>query len=155
MYLRFISSLDNNLTVFYTWSRSRSPFQMCFGYGPIFVLLNLQHSQAQPYGICTCIISITQSLYVWSMTLFWKSLVLVSTARIRTQDFPISKRILYYYTIELVISSLPSILFLRLFKWNVFGSHTQLQIVLDEKRIYNRETIPFIRISPFTDSLYT
>ena len=26
------------------------PFLLCFGHGPIFVQINLQHSQAQPYG---------------------------------------------------------------------------------------------------------
>ena len=41
------------------------PFFMLFGYGPVLVQINLQHSQAQPYGICTRVTYLTQShLYV-------------------------------------------------------------------------------------------
>ena len=29
------------------------PFFLRFGYGPILVQINLQHSQIQPYAICT------------------------------------------------------------------------------------------------------
>ena len=36
------------------------PFFMPFGHGPILVQINLQHSQAQPYGICTRVIYLTQ-----------------------------------------------------------------------------------------------
>ena len=40
-------------------------FFMRFGHGPILVQINLQHSQAQPYGICTCVIYPNQNhLYV-------------------------------------------------------------------------------------------
>ena len=106
MYWWYISSLDNNLTVVNTWLRSQSPLQLRFGYGPIFVHLNLQLSQEHSYGVCTCIISLTQSLYVWSMTPLLKSLVWVVPGQIRTQDFLIHKRILYHCTIESVISSI-------------------------------------------------
>ena len=34
---------------------------MRFGQGPILVQINLQHSQAQPYGICTRVIYLTQT----------------------------------------------------------------------------------------------
>ena len=41
------------------------PFLMRFGHGPILVQINLQHSQAQPYGISTRVIYLTQThLYV-------------------------------------------------------------------------------------------
>ena len=41
------------------------PFFMRFGHYTILVQINLQHSQAQPYGICTRVIYLTQShLYV-------------------------------------------------------------------------------------------
>ena len=41
------------------------PLFMRFGNGPILIRINLQHSQAQPYDICTRIIYLTQShLYV-------------------------------------------------------------------------------------------
>jgi hypothetical protein len=36
-------------------------FFMRFGHGPILVQINLQHSQAQPYGICTRVIYLTQT----------------------------------------------------------------------------------------------
>jgi hypothetical protein len=32
-----------------------------FGHGPILVHINLCHSQAQPYGICTRVICLTQT----------------------------------------------------------------------------------------------
>ena len=37
------------------------PFFMRFGHCPILVQINLQHSQAQPYGICTRVIYLTQT----------------------------------------------------------------------------------------------
>ena len=37
------------------------PFFLRFGHGPILVHINLQHSQAQPYGICTRVIYLTQT----------------------------------------------------------------------------------------------
>ena len=39
------------------------PFFMRFGHGPILVQINLKHSKAQPYGICTRVIYQTH-LYV-------------------------------------------------------------------------------------------
>ena len=33
-----------------------------------FGWINLHQSQAQPYGICTCVIALTQTLYMWSIT---------------------------------------------------------------------------------------
>ena len=44
----------------------RSPFLFAFvGHGPILLQINLQQSQAQPYGICTRVISLTETyLYV-------------------------------------------------------------------------------------------
>ena len=36
------------------------PLFLRFGHGPILVQIYLQHSQAQPYGICTCVIYLTQ-----------------------------------------------------------------------------------------------
>ena len=41
--------------------RADLPFFMRFGHGPILVQINLQHIQAQPYGICTRVIYLTQS----------------------------------------------------------------------------------------------
>ena len=35
------------------------PFFLRFGHGPLLVQINLQHSQAQPYGICTRAINLT------------------------------------------------------------------------------------------------
>ena len=52
-----------------------------FSHGPILVQINLQHSQAQPFGICTRVIYQTQThLYVEHYTEkqlvpFFKSLV--------------------------------------------------------------------------------
>ena len=41
------------------------PFFMHFSHGPILVQINLQHSQAKPYGKCTRVIYLTQThLYV-------------------------------------------------------------------------------------------
>ena len=37
------------------------PFFMRFGHGPILVQINLQQSQAQPYGICTRVIYLTHT----------------------------------------------------------------------------------------------
>ena len=37
------------------------PFFMRFGHGKILVQINLQHSQAQPCGICTRVIYLTQT----------------------------------------------------------------------------------------------
>ena len=37
------------------------PFFCFFSHGPILVHINLQHSQVQPYGICTCFIYLTQT----------------------------------------------------------------------------------------------
>ena len=57
------------------------PFFMRFGHGPILVQINLQHSQAQPYVICTRVIYLTQThLYVEhhkekQLVPFFKSLV--------------------------------------------------------------------------------
>ena len=57
------------------------PFFMRFGHGPILLQINLQHSQAQPYGIWTGVIYLTQNhLYVEHQTdkqlvQFLKSLV--------------------------------------------------------------------------------
>ena len=46
-----------------------------FGHGPILVQINLQHSQAQPYCVCTRVIYLTQTHYeyvcVISNILFW------------------------------------------------------------------------------------
>ena len=39
------------------------PFSLRFGLGPILVQINMQHSQAQPYGICTRVIYLTQFTY--------------------------------------------------------------------------------------------
>ena len=36
--------------------RADLPFFMRLGHGPTLVQINLQHSQAQPYGICTRVI---------------------------------------------------------------------------------------------------
>ena len=37
------------------------PFFMRLPHGPILVQINLQHRQAQPYGICTSVIYLTQN----------------------------------------------------------------------------------------------
>ena len=38
---------------------------LCLGLGSILLQINLEHSQAQPYGICTRVIYLTQThLYV-------------------------------------------------------------------------------------------
>ena len=79
---------------------------MRFGHGPKLVQINLQHSQAQPHGICTRVNYLTQThLYVEHHTKkqlvpFLKSLVWLSLGLVRTIDLPNSKRILYHYTIE-------------------------------------------------------
>jgi hypothetical protein len=51
-----------------TWLKSGSPFLFAFGQGPILVWINQQHNQAQPYGICTCLIYLTQTHHMWSIT---------------------------------------------------------------------------------------
>ena len=69
---------------------------MRFGHGPILVQINLQHSQAQPYGICTRVIQthITQNhLYVEHHTEkqlvpFLKSLLWLGLGWVRTIDLP-------------------------------------------------------------------
>ena len=89
-----------------TWSRSRSPFLLRFGCGPIWVQTNLKQSQAQPYDICTCVIYLTQThLYVEHHTEkqlvpCLKSVVWLGHCWIRTLDLPNSKRTLYHWTIE-------------------------------------------------------
>ena len=40
------------------------PFFLRFGHGPILVQINLQHSHAQPYGLCTRVIYLTQTLHM-------------------------------------------------------------------------------------------
>ena len=65
-FINLIIILNNKVD---TWSRSRSPFRLRFSQGPILVQINLQHSQAQPYGICTRVIYLTQTHYMWSITL--------------------------------------------------------------------------------------
>ena len=86
----------------------RSPFPLFFGHDPILVQINLQHSQAQSYGICTRVIYQTQShLYVEHQTEkqlvpFIKSLVRFGLGWMRTLDLPNSKGTLYHYTIESV-----------------------------------------------------
>ena len=51
--------------------------------GPKLVKMNLQHSQAQPYGICTHVISLIKTLYMWSTILkvFGKTWTLVDPNR--------------------------------------------------------------------------
>ena len=44
------------------------PFLLRFDHGPILVQINMQRSQAQPYGICTRVIYLTQTHYMWSIT---------------------------------------------------------------------------------------
>ena len=39
------------------------PVFLRFGHGPILVQINLQHSKAQSYGICTRVICLTQTHY--------------------------------------------------------------------------------------------
>ena len=41
------------------------PFFIHFGHGPVLVQINLQHSQAQPYGICIRVIYLTQTHYLY------------------------------------------------------------------------------------------
>ena len=42
-----------------TWSsRTLSPFQLHFLHYPILVQMNLQHSQSQPFDVCTCLFSL-------------------------------------------------------------------------------------------------
>ena len=70
---------------------------------PILVKINLQHSQAQPFGICTCVIYLTKTyLYVEHHTEnqlvpFLKSLVWLGGLE---QNLPNSKWTLYHYTID-------------------------------------------------------
>ena len=42
------------------------PILLRFGHGPIMVQINVQYSQAQLYGICTCVIYLTQTHYMYS-----------------------------------------------------------------------------------------
>ena len=44
------------------------PFFLRFGHGPILVQIYMQHFQAQPYGICTRFIYLTQTHYMLSIT---------------------------------------------------------------------------------------
>ena len=39
------------------------PFFLRFSHGPMLVQINLQHSQAQPYCVCTRVIYLTQTHY--------------------------------------------------------------------------------------------
>ena len=41
------------------------PLFIRFGHGPILVQLNMQQSQAQPYGICTRVIYLTQTQCIY------------------------------------------------------------------------------------------
>ena len=41
------------------------PFFLRFEHGPILVQINLQHSQAQPYGICNRVIYLTQTHHIY------------------------------------------------------------------------------------------
>ena len=83
---------------------SRSPFLLRFGHGPILEQINLQQSQAKPYGICTRVIYLTQThLFVEHLTEmqlvpFLKSLVLLGLGWVRTLYLPNSKWTLYHYT---------------------------------------------------------
>ena len=85
---------DNNNS--YTCSRSHllSSFQLCFAHGLIFVQLNLQHSQAQPYSICTCINPLYLHHTEKLLVPFFKSLAWLCPGWIRTKDLSISKQIL-------------------------------------------------------------
>ena len=42
-------------------SRSRFPFLLLFGLGPILIYMNLQHSEAQPCSISNCVIYFTKT----------------------------------------------------------------------------------------------
>ena len=81
------------------------PLFLCLGHGSICVQINLQHSQAQLYGIYTRAIYLTQThLYFEHHTEnqlvpFLKSLVRLDLGRIRTLDLPNSKRTLLHYPI--------------------------------------------------------
>ena len=65
-------SLINNNKIIIRSTHGRGadlPLFLHFGHGPILVQINLQHSQAQPYGICTRVIYLTQTHYMCSVTL--------------------------------------------------------------------------------------
>ena len=85
--------LIRSTNVHCTLSRSRSPFLLCFGHGPILVHINLQHSQANP-KVCTRVIYLNQTyLYV-------ESLVWLGLGWIRTLDLSNSKWTLYFYILH-------------------------------------------------------
>ena len=81
-----------------TWYRSRSPFLLRLGHGPILVQKNLQHSQAQLISICIRVIYLTQTHLEKQLVPFLKSLVWLGLGCIRTLDLPNSKWTLYHYT---------------------------------------------------------
>ena len=82
--------------------------KLSFGHCPILAQMNLQHSQTQPYGrMYLHYFLYSNSLYVkhhteYQLVLYLKSLVRLSPGQIRTQDLPISKWILYQYTMDTV-----------------------------------------------------
>ena len=86
------------------------PISLSFAFRPrsILVQINLLHSLAQPYGTCTRVIYLTQTLlYVEHHTgkqlvPFLKSLVWLGLGWVRTLDLPNSKETLYHYTVESV-----------------------------------------------------
>ena len=57
----FIINNNDNQVYICNWQRSRSPFLLCIGNCTILVQINLQHSQVQPYVICTRVIYLTQT----------------------------------------------------------------------------------------------
>ena len=55
--------------------RGADLFFFAFSHGPILIQINLQHSQAQPYGTCTRIIFLTQTHYMWTITRRRRSII--------------------------------------------------------------------------------
>ena len=92
---RVVLQLYHHNNLRHTWLTNivEKPIPFCKAFRPrsnILVHMNLQHSQAQPYDICKRVISITQILYKWNITL--------GPVCIRTQDLPISKQYIFFNT---------------------------------------------------------
>ena len=103
-------NINNNQIDTFTLYMVKEPisFSYAFGHGSLLVQINLQHSQAQPYGLCTRFIYQTQThLYVEHHTenqlvTFLQSLLWLVLWWIRTLDLPNSNQTLYHYTIDSV-----------------------------------------------------
>ena len=82
-------------------TNGQSPFQLHFGHGLIFVQINLQHSQAQPYSICTC--DIFSASHWGAVSSIFNSLVWQSPSEVEPNSSQSLSQ--YSYTPSLYIES--------------------------------------------------